>query len=101
MTQMANAGIGRRDRIDHQAKRPRGDAEMIRLREKGRWAPITSPTRQARHASPVQNILRAEGLGRLDRGDRATTTNQFAVTGETDLVRSCTSLRNNLPAAHH
>ena len=63
--------------------------------------PIASPTRQAWHASTVPKILRAEGLGRLDRGDRATTANQFAVTGETGLVRSCTSPRTNLPAAHH
>ncbi|MDW3221122.1 MAG: IS481 family transposase [Acidimicrobiales bacterium] len=50
---------------------PRGRREVIRLRKKRRWGADHIAHETGLAASTVQNILRAEGLGRLDRGDRA------------------------------
>jgi len=46
--------------------------EVIRLRKKRRWGADHIAFEVGLAASTVQNILRAEGLGRLDTGDRAT-----------------------------
>ena len=46
--------------------------EVIRLRRKRRWGAGHIGFEVGLAASTVQNILTAEGLGRLDRGDRAT-----------------------------
>ncbi len=51
---------------------PRGRREVIRLRHKRRWGADHIAHETGLAASTVQNILRAEGLGRLDAGDRAT-----------------------------
>jgi hypothetical protein len=47
---------------------------VIRLRRRYRWGADHIAHETGLAASTVQSILRAEGLGRLDRGDRATTT---------------------------
>ena len=46
--------------------------ECIRLRKKRRWGADHIGHEGGVSSSTVQNILRAEGLGRLDSGDRAT-----------------------------
>lgn len=46
--------------------------EVIRLRKQRRWGADHIAHEVGLAASTVQHILRAEGLGRLDRGDRAT-----------------------------
>jgi transposase InsO family protein len=46
--------------------------EVVRLRRQRRWGAAHIGHELALAASTVQAILRAEGLGRLDRGDRAT-----------------------------
>ena len=46
--------------------------EVIRLRRKRRWGADHIGHELGMSASTVQSILRAEGLGRLDIGDRAT-----------------------------
>jgi transposase InsO family protein len=68
---------GLRDRSSRPLRSPnrtpqRLRREVIRLRRRRRWgaAHIAFEVRLA--ASTVQNILRSEGLGRLDVGDRAT-----------------------------
>src|SRR5436190_10976532 len=45
---------------------------VIRLRRRRRWGADRIAHEVELAASTVQSILRAEGLGRLDRGDRAT-----------------------------
>jgi transposase InsO family protein len=45
---------------------------IVKLRRKRRWGAERIAQRVGVAASTVQRILRAEGLGRLDRGDRAT-----------------------------
>jgi transposase InsO family protein len=45
---------------------------VIRLRRRRRWGADRIAFEVGLAASTVQHILRAEGLGRLDRGDRAT-----------------------------
>ncbi len=47
---------------------------MIRLRRKRRWGADHIGHEEGLAASTVQNILHRAGLGRLDRGDRATST---------------------------
>jgi transposase InsO family protein len=47
---------------------------VIRLRRRCRWGADHIAHELNMAASTVQSILRAEGLGRLDRGDRATNT---------------------------
>lgn len=52
---------------------PRGcRRRVIRLRRQRRWGADRIAFEVGLAASTVQQILRAEGLGRLDRGDRAT-----------------------------
>ena len=51
---------------------PRGRREVIRLRKKRRWGADHIAFEVGLAASTVQNILNNAGLGRLDRGDRAT-----------------------------
>jgi transposase-like protein len=53
---------------------PRLRREVIRLRRKRRWGASHIAHEVGLAASTVQAILRQEGLGRLDRGDRATNT---------------------------
>src|SRR5215207_1548926 len=45
---------------------------VVKLRRKRRWGADHIAQRVGAAGSTVQRILRAEGLGRLDRGDRAT-----------------------------
>lgn len=74
---IAEGSFGLRDRSSrphHSPNKtsPRGRAEVIRLRRKRRWGADHIAFETGLAASTVQNILRAEGLGRLDSGDRAT-----------------------------
>ena len=46
--------------------------EVVRLRRKRRWGADHIAHHVGLSSSTVQQILRSEGLGRLDRGDRAT-----------------------------
>lgn len=46
--------------------------QVVRLRKKNRWGADHIAQELGMAASTVQSILRAEGLGRLDHGDRAT-----------------------------
>ena len=48
--------------------------DIVRLRKKHRWGADHIGHELGLAASTVQHILRAEGLARLDRGDRATNT---------------------------
>lgn len=48
--------------------------EVVRLRRKHRWGADHIAHHVGLSSSTVQQILRSEGLGRLDRGDRATDT---------------------------
>jgi transposase InsO family protein len=48
--------------------------EVVRLRRKRRWGADHIAHHVGLSSSTVQQILRSEGLGRLDRGDRATDT---------------------------
>ncbi|MBN2113761.1 MAG: IS481 family transposase [Acidimicrobiia bacterium] len=48
--------------------------QVIRLRRKRRWGAAHIGFEVGLAASTVQGILRREGMGRLDRGDRATAT---------------------------
>ena len=50
--------------------------EVVRLRRKRRWGAAHIGFEVGLAASTVQGILRREGLGRLDRGDRATHTSR-------------------------
>ncbi|MFZ1488629.1 MAG: IS481 family transposase [Ilumatobacteraceae bacterium] len=52
--------------------RPALRNKVLRLRRQHRWGADHIAHETGLAASTVQNILRAEGLGRLDRGDRAT-----------------------------
>ena len=68
---------GLRDRSSRPHRSPnrtsrRCRQEVIRLRKKRRWGADHIAFEVGLAASTVQNILRAEGLGRLDTGDRAT-----------------------------
>jgi transposase InsO family protein len=49
-----------------------GRREVIRLRKKRRWGADHIAFETGLAASTVQNILRSEGMARLDSGDRAT-----------------------------
>ena len=51
---------------------PRGRRQVIRLRNRRRWGADHIAFEVGLAASTVQNILNSAGLGRLDRGDRAT-----------------------------
>jgi transposase InsO family protein len=51
---------------------PRGRRAVIRLRTKHRWGADHIAHETGLAASTVQNILRAEGMARLESGDRAT-----------------------------
>jgi len=53
---------------------PRRRAAVVDLRLQHRWGAAHIGHELAMAASTVQSILRAEGLARLDRGDRATAT---------------------------
>ena len=69
------AGLQDRSSRPHRSRNrtsPRGRREVIRLRTKRRWGADHIAHETGLAASTVQSILRAEGLGRLDRGDRAT-----------------------------
>jgi transposase InsO family protein len=54
------------------ATRPRMVRRVLHLRRKHRWGADHIAHETGLAASTVQRILRAEGVGRLDRGDRAT-----------------------------
>ncbi|MCP4303476.1 MAG: IS481 family transposase [bacterium] len=74
---VADGEAGLRDRSSRPKRSPnqtspRGRREVIRLRRKRRWGADHIAFETGLAASTVQNILRAEGLGRLDSGDRAT-----------------------------
>jgi len=69
--------VGLRDRSSRPHRSPnrtsrRCRREVIRLRKKRRWGADHIAFEVGLAASTVQNILRAEGLARLDTGDRAT-----------------------------
>lgn len=53
-------------------RRVRGD--IVRLRKKRRWGADHIAHELGLAASTVQQVLRSEGLARLDRGDRAAST---------------------------
>ena len=55
------------------------DAQVMRLRRKRRWGADHIAFEVGMAASTVQQILRAAGCGRLDRGDRATDTSPVRV----------------------
>jgi len=69
------AGLGDRTSRPHRSpNRTRKSCrrEVIRLRKKRRWGADHIGHEVGLAASTVQSILNREGLGRLDRGDRAT-----------------------------
>ncbi len=73
---VAEGIAGLRDRSSRPRRSPnrtprRCRREVIRLRRKRRWGADHIAFEVGLAASTVQNILRAEGLGRLDTGDRA------------------------------
>jgi transposase InsO family protein len=71
------AGLEDRSSRPHRspARTPPGRrAEVVRLRRQHRWGAHHIAHELAMAASTVQAILRSEGLGRLDTGDRATAT---------------------------
>ena len=61
-----------RPRFSPNKTSPRGRREVIRLRKKRRWGSDHIAHETGLAASTVQNILRSEGMARLDSGDRAT-----------------------------
>ena len=74
---LAEGGAGLLDRSSRPLRSPnktspRGRRAVIRLRRKRRWGADHIAFEVGLAASTVQNILRSEGLGRLDSGDRAT-----------------------------
>jgi len=74
---VAEGLAGLRDRSSRPRRSPnrtsrRCRREVLRLRRKRRWGADHIAFEVGLAASTVQNILRAEGLGRLDVGDRAT-----------------------------
>ena len=71
------AGLADRSSRPHHSpnQTPRAQRRrVVRLRKKRRWGADHIGHELGMAASTVQSILRAEGLGRLDRGDRATNT---------------------------
>lgn len=73
---VAEGAAGLRDRSSRPHRSPnetspRRRREVIRLRKKRRWGADHIAFETGLAASTVQNILRVEGLGRLDVGDRA------------------------------
>jgi transposase len=76
---LAEGELGLQDRSSRPRRSPnrtprRLRGEVIRLRRKRRWGAAHIGFEVGLAASTVQVILRREGLGRLDRGDRATAT---------------------------
>ncbi len=74
---VADGDAGLEDRSSRPHRSPnrtsRGErAEVIVMRTTGRWGADHIAHEVGLAASTVQNILCAQGLGRLDRGDRAT-----------------------------
>jgi len=61
-----------RPRASPNATPPAKRAEVADLRRRRRWGADHIAAEAGLAASAVQSILRSEGLGRLDRGDRAT-----------------------------
>jgi transposase InsO family protein len=76
---VAEGEAGLRDRSSRPHRSPNRTSrerrrEVIRLRKRHRWGADHIAHELGMAASTVQAILRSEGLGRLDRGDRATNT---------------------------
>lgn len=76
---LAEGEGGLRDRSSRPRRSPnqtprRLRAEVVRLRRKRRWGAAHIGFEVGLASSTVQAILRREGMGRLDRGDRATDT---------------------------
>ena len=76
---LAEGEAGLRDRSSRPRRSPNRTPrscrrEVIRLRKKRRWGADHIGHEVGLAASTVQAILNSEGLGRLDRGDRATNT---------------------------
>jgi transposase InsO family protein len=74
---LTEGDAGLRDRSSRPRRSPnrtprRLRAEVVRLRCRRRWGAAHIGFEVGLAASTVQNILASEGLGRLDRGDRAT-----------------------------
>jgi transposase InsO family protein len=74
---LAEGEPGLRDRSSRPQRSPKRTSprlcrEVVRLRGKRRWGAAHIGFEVGLAASTVQGILRREGLGRLDRGDRAT-----------------------------
>jgi transposase InsO family protein len=74
---LAEGGAGLEDRSSRPStspnRTPRSQRrKVVKLRRKRRWGAERIAHQVGRAPSTVQGILRAEGLGRLDRGDRAT-----------------------------
>ena len=72
-----------RDGLEDRSSRPHSSPnrtvrskrrEVVRLRRKRRWGADRIAHHVGLSSSTVQQILRGEGLARLDRGDRATDT---------------------------
>lgn len=74
---VAEGDAGLRDRSSRPHRSPNRTVrsvrrEVVRLRRKRRWGADHIAHHVGLSSSTVQQILRSEGLGRLDRGDRAT-----------------------------
>ncbi len=74
---LAEGPVGLEDRSSRPRRSPNRlrrscRRQIIRLRTKRRWGADHIAHELGIAASTVQNVLRQEGLGRLDRGDRAT-----------------------------
>jgi len=78
---LAQGDNGLRDRSSRPRRSPNRThlsvrREIVRLRRQRRWGADRIAFEVSVAPSTVQSILRAEGLGRLDRGDRATSSTQ-------------------------
>jgi transposase InsO family protein len=76
---LAEGDAGLQDRSSRPRRSPNQTVrsvrrEVVRLRRKRRWGADHIAHHVGLSSSTVQQILRSEGLGRLDRGDRATDT---------------------------
>jgi transposase InsO family protein len=80
---LAEGEPGLRDRSSRPRRSPnrtprRLRSQVVRLRRKRRWGAAHIGFEVGLASSTVQAILRREGMGRLDRGDRATDTERKA-----------------------
>jgi len=77
---LAEGDVGLQDRSSRPRRSPNRTPRRLRrrvcdLRRRRRWGADRIAHETGLAASTVQSILRSAGLGRLDRGDRATTSN--------------------------